>query len=233
VLGIKILVTKFADRVKGNLILRYGNSTSVNNTNELDINSPEFIRLLVNKKKFSGVLLENNIKTPQYTQLNNSFPDDLPVMLRSTLTGCKGIGIKVINNIEDLMKEPVSSYWTKFYNFTSEYRIHVVENKIIKVFRKILKEGEQKEEFPIRTSKKYKFSYVDYEEQFKKGKYIRLTEIVDKTCKVLDGKFLALDIGYDEKESYIIIEGNSAPGLNKKTAKEYTKNLILCLKPKL
>jgi len=54
-----------------------------------------------------------------------------------------------------------------------------------------------------------------------KDRYKKLRNIISVLKELLgENNFYALDIGYNEDEKdYYIIEGNSAPGLNKETAK--------------
>lgn len=230
-LGYRIIVTKFPERVAGKLLLRYGNSQSVENSVvELDINPPDFIKLTSNKKKFSELLLKNDIKTPKFRKISAQFPESLPVMVRTTLTGSRGKGISVINDPDELMKFPTNTYWTEFLEFTSEYRVHVVNGEIVKVFRKKLREGETVEEFPVRTNDKYMFYFIDFEEQKAKGKFQLLKDTISRVDSVLSGKMYALDIGYKKSDGYTIIECNSAPGLNENTAEIYARILTLCIK---
>lgn len=199
------------------ILLRYANSLEVN-VQDTNYNSKEFIRLCGNKLSTSQFLIEHEVLTVEF---NRGIPDYFPVVLRKTMYGQGGNGIVVCKNIEEFNREGGNNYyWSYYYPFSSEYRAHVLGNNIARIFKKVLRNGEREDEFPIRNLTKYDFSLRSDINAFPK-----LTAIVNKISEILPGKFYALDIGINNGDP-VIIEINSGPGLSENTAEFYTSYLI-------
>ena len=121
-----------------------------------------------------------------------------------------------------------TSHWTPYFNFKSEYRVHVLGGNIAKIFRKKLNEKEEVPGIFIRNNENSQFYRVKLE---------KTPESVIEVVKSFDGfvhknfakpvYFTALDIGVMQgSREAVFIEANSAPGLNSETAKLYAKYLI-------
>lgn len=209
-----------------NVFLRYGNSySSTYIQKDSDINPKSLIHTCSNKLRFSELMLKNNLFAPKFIQdfTNISFP----CVVRSTLTGYGGEGIYMVKNEDDLRKIYRNGYWwTKFVPMQSEFRVHIANGNIVKLFKKILKE-DHTEDMPIRNLKSCHFSLQNTED-----KYSKLKELVTEISKIFGNKyFMALDVGWNtERKEYFIIEGNSAPGLNELTAEIYAKNILEMMK---
>jgi glutathione synthase/RimK-type ligase-like ATP-grasp enzyme len=194
--------------------MRYGCSLIGENTvKDTEINSPEFIHLVANKGLLSNKLLENSISTIEFHRITQEIPE-LPVIIRRTLSSYGGRGIEIARTKEEFSG---IGYWTKIIKMEKEYRIHIVDGKIIKVFSKVRESTLPPEEIPIRNMHRgYHYSLI--REPFPKMK-----EFVD-SLSFLNGVFYAADIGWDvENKRYVLIEINSAPGLNEETARLYSE----------
>ncbi len=219
-LGTKILITTDTDVLNKNsrrVILRWGNSFPVSVT-DISIQRPELIQLLSFKKNLSERLsvVEEKIPTPIFQKTT---PEDFPVIIRESLSLCKGKGIHVVKNLDEFnsLWQPIF-YWAKFFSTSAEYRTHIVGGKVVKIFKKV--SGETVEEFPIRTNENYHFSLCNTE------KCPQLVAFAEKAAKIIssDG-FYALDIG-KTSDGFVVFEGNSAPGLNELTCDFYTSYIV-------
>jgi hypothetical protein len=223
----RLLVTRNPEK---SILFRYGNSASayVNS----DLNPPEFIKLLADKDRFSKFCQKHGISSPVFTKLRKRLPESFPVLVRSTLTGTASKGIYPIKDLDELSEMNTNWHWVPYYNLSNEYRVHICDGKIIKVFCKKFNGTINKNGIVIRNNDNSAFSLVDFEGGLKSGKYSRLKDVVDNLVAELSSAysdyslFFALDIGWAKnKKGYIVLEGNSAPGLNENTALEYAKVL--------
>jgi hypothetical protein len=218
--GEKILVVSDLSKIKNkdSVILSYGNSFhSVPGI----VNTPEFISLCANKFIFSRTLLNNNIHTPIYSRSADNLV--FPLLIREKLSLSHGRGIIKIKNEEEFVTAwNPSFYWTPFYTLSREYRVHVAGGKILKIFEKILLE-ENKDGIPIRNNISCHFSIKNIGNDF-----IKLVETIEQLNSVLGTDcFYGLDIGWDRvNKKYLVLESNSAPGLNQLTAKLYGDFII-------
>jgi len=231
-----ILVTKDPNKI-AKLHLRYGNSSPTSNQNRHRIaNTKAFIQLCTNKERLAQVLKSKvAVNAPEFHRLNQNLPsqDKFPFLIRESLrtSGSKGIVIfqeyKAFLDALVTGKIKYSWYWTPYFNFVEEYRVHVLGGKIAKVFRKQLEEAELEEDIFIRNNDNSHFYRLKVEKTPKK--VIKLVQGFHKYMQTQSSKpiyFTALDIGVQENGSCVFIEANSAPGLNEKTAPLYAKYLI-------
>ena len=198
--------------------IRYGHKGSIgirNNAVDLNFNTRKFIEASGNKMIMSKTFTEAGVVTPQFYQMTKD-PEDYPVMVRTTLSGFKGRGIYICETTKEFESfcDQKGSFWTPFLNISREYRVHVVNNQIVKLFKKVYS-GEEPEDYPIRNMDNgYHFSIRNNMNPF-----VKLVQFVDRICEVMPIGFTAMDIGFLENErKYILIETNSAPGLNENSA---------------
>lgn len=217
--GERFLVKAEPD-IKKAPVIRYGNSFGKFST-DTTFNSPEFISLVSNKKVFSDFLLESGIYAPKFTR-ETPTPEDFPIVIRQYMNACKGKGIIICKDMSEYLKHR-GNFWTRFVPVSTEFGVHVLGGSPVKIFKKKLIEGEEVEEFPIRTSEKYHFSLVTDSEKFPK-----LREIISRISNTVGVKnFYRLDIGWDNKrKEYFVFEANSAPGLNELTGQLYAKYIL-------
>jgi glutathione synthase/RimK-type ligase-like ATP-grasp enzyme len=226
--GERITVTSDPNKVRGNLLVRYGCSDPVNSrVRDYNCNPPEFISMCANKRITSGALTSHNIWTPIF-YASVIRPETYPVMIRSTLTSSGGRGITVVNNVEEFNANwGQGCVWTPFVRTSSEYRVHVLNGTVGKVFRKVRNTGLAEEVNPVRNLHRgYHFSLVQNVDGLAK-----LNELVAQLNTFITGKFYALDCGYVRGTGYIVFELNSAPGLNEETAGRYARCVVDSIYP--
>ena len=229
-------------------VIRWGNSNEIDDTGRsyTNYNNASVIAIVANKARFSTAM--KTIGIP-HVEINTGVPEHFPVVIRHSLSGSRGQGIEVVENIQGSMNYVATTgelvhYWTRTYwsywrDFKFELGVHFFDGNIIKVFKKVYDpefRGEEvfyeddedspdayeENEFPIRNSDNgYHFSLVNIE------KYPKLIPLVKDFCGKLGMKFGRLDIGWNSAEKkYEIIEANSAPSLseNENTAQLYIEN---------
>jgi hypothetical protein len=213
----RILVTSNPEKIRKYPFIRYGNSSPVNLLEETDFNTPNFIQLSSNKLKFSRLMYQNKIYSPEYKrEIGNLI---FPLLIRETLTsfGCRGI--HVIKNEEEFNETWRDFFfWTKYVPLNFELRVHILGGKIAKIFKKELIEPQ---EYPIRNNSLCHFSLKNPENYPKLKSFI---ETLTNIKEVNEGKFYSMDVGWDTiNKKYFIIELNTGSGLNENTAEEYAK----------
>jgi len=201
------------------ILIRYGNSTVFSNIKiDTKFNDPDVIKLACNKLAFSNLMHQNNIPSPTF--YFEERPENFPVLIRKTLCSFKGKGIVIINSSDEFDDNFRDGYcWTPFINMEYELRVHLFDNKVIKIFKKVCLNQEEK--YPIRTSDNYHFHKVD-----EGGNFKRLMEICEHVSEIMNAGFIALDIGKLIGGGYIFLEANSAPGLNLATAYLYANLMV-------
>jgi len=201
--------------------IRYGNSFG-NFKSETGLNSPEFIQKCASKLAFSKLLLDAGLYTPEYSR-DPKAVKEFPVLIRQSLSLSGGRGIILCKDEEEFRKNWIGRFWTKYIPTEFELRVHVLDDNIVRIFRK---EQIEPTEFPIRNNETCHFSLKEPD------KYPKLQSLVNSLndvfrANVIDFGFYALDIGWDKsKKQYFIFEANSAPGLNEHTAELYTDFLL-------
>lgn len=221
--GKKILITGDENKYKYPPTIRYGNSHGMW-SNDGSINSAQFIKMISNKRRFSELLIEKGLSAPRFFKSTSSLEEKIfPVLIRTSLYLSGGKGIIFCRDEKEFSKNWNSNYcWTQFIPLQWEVRVHMLGGKVSRIFRKTW-EGENREpEFPIRNNNSYAFRLKNIDA------YEKLVKLIPTLNSIfgIDG-FYALDIGWDTvNKKYFFIEGNTAPGLNENTAKEYA-NFIL------
>ena len=231
-----ILVTKDPYKVI-KLHLRYGNSLATNNRNRHRIiNTKQFIKMCSDKKYLAKALKEQvAVSSPQFNQLNQNLPskEQFPFLIRQSLRSSSSKGIFIFQEYEAFLEALIAGkikyswYWTPYFNFIEEYRVHVLGGQIAKVFRKNLDEEKEQGDIFIRNNDNSHFYRLKLEKTPKS--VIKLVENFHSFMLTQSSKpvyFTALDIGIQENNKAVFIEANSAPGLNESTAELYAKYVI-------
>lgn len=204
-------------------VIRWGNSEGHwDNHSDSSKNLAEIIYTVSDKLRFSRAM--ELIKIP-CVEIRQGMPERFPVVIRHSLSGSKGQGIEIYAPDEpgwdDRKRNWQDMYWSYWRNFHNEYGVHFFNGKILKIFKKIPREGIVEEKFPIKNMDRgYRFSLVSGENLPK------LHELVEGFCDTFGMTFGRLDVGWNpEIKKYEIIEANSAPGIaqNENTLKAYVQ----------
>lgn len=201
--------------------IRWGNSEGHwNNHPDNSINRGQLIHIASNKLRFSQAMSVAGI---HHVEIRTGLPGRFPVVIRHTLSGDKGRGIEIYAPDEpgwdDRAGDWRDAYWTYWRNFSSEFGVHFFNGEVLRIFKKIPREGITEERFPIKNMDRgYKFSLVGDD------KLPRLHQLVGEFCEKFGMTFGRLDVGWNpEIKMYEIIEANSAPGIaeNEHTVESY------------
>ena len=223
--GEQIFVSKVP--LKGHkLAVRFGNSTIFPNMEDTNYNAPDDIMIAGNKQTLSNYLNLPENKHIKQVELFKypTHPIMFPLVVRSELNRGGGIGIKIVETMEEYDKYK-GNFWSYWYNFQFELGVHVLGGEIKKVFKKVRAVGLEEEKYPIRnTQRGYSFKIKPHWNENYRG----LQRFVDGLYKVFPIQFARLDIGYDKVTGgFRLIEINSAPDLsqNINTLEVYAKFL--------
>lgn len=220
VTGTRLFVTQFPEKIK-KLHIRWGNYAEL--PMETKYTSREVIMRCTYKRRFSKLLTEAGIPAPIFHNKTMPTEDDFPIIIRQIMGGKCGKGIVPCPDMETFLSNWKDSYfWTKFVNCSAEYRAHVFDGEVIRIFKKVYIGEGTEGDFPIRNwghSDNYKNSL-----RSDLSKFPKLLKDIKRVAKVIGEGYYAVDVGWlpDEKK-YFYFEGNSAPGLNTKTALELAR----------
>lgn len=221
VTGVHLFVTSHSEKVK-KLHVRYGNYARL--PFETNYNRRDFVVLCSSKIKFSKLLRENGYDAPHFKSKTLPTEDDYPVLIRTTLNSRGGRGTIPCPNEETFDKEwQTGYYWTRFIKTKAEYRVHIFDNEVMKLFKKVYTGEGNEPDFPIRTltHQPYHFSL-----RSNYNKFPKLLNVLGGVTKLLNGGFYVLDAAWQpDVKRYFFFEANSAPGLNQYSALEMAKRL--------
>lgn len=213
--GVNLLVSTKQERTRQKFVhIRYGGTTE-SLSNEPVFNSVDFIKLCANKKAFSDLLVENDIRTVTFYPKREYQYQMGVVLVREDLYSFGGRGITVCRNIEEV--QSASGDWiSPFIRFSDEYRVHIFNGKIIRIQKKLAGINEE-EEYPIRNhSRGYFFSTRSTLDRGMEN-FPALSTFVQKIVELLPEKhFCGLDLGKAGRNFYVI-ENNSSIGLEAST----------------
>jgi hypothetical protein len=203
-----------------NAIARYGGNITVPGI-ETPYNSINLIGHLSNKLHFAGICIELGLNAPDFH--TGGEPTEYPVLVRETLTGFGGAGIHVCNTQSQFRQTMRRGwFWVPFYHMDSEYRVHVANGQILRIFEKV--PTSDLGPTPIRNNESCHFSLLA---KPRCGETMRKAVATLCADPRFSQGFFALDMGWDAKnKKLIIIEGNSAPGLNENTAEMYARAIL-------
>ena len=205
--------------------IRYGNSEHNFGKKDTNMNHPENIRLCANSYQFSRWCKENNYLTPYYAKFSMNNIPEYPFLLRR-LHHMRGRDIILIEKEADITRisreNLANRYWVPFYLTTFELRVHIINEEVVKVFKKV-KEGALADGEFIRTSSKnWHYSIRTKLDD----KYIKAQELCINLMKDLGLFFGGIDIAWNNNnKQYIVWEVNTAPGLSSPTLRLYADKL--------
>lgn len=212
-------------RPDSDVVIRYGNyGTSDRVSEDTEINSVETIRTISAKHKLREILEPEGILTPKYYPYTGSIPEELrdefPLLSRRRYHR-SGKDIIILDDIETPINIGETEFLVKYYETSREYRVHVIDGEVVKIFRKT-----SEDDYPvkIRTSH-YGWGY----RRAKLSKIYAsdsLEEVCIKSARAVDAYFCGIDIGWSKQLGrWIVFEINSAPSLNSRTLEIYAEKL--------
>lgn len=167
---------------------------------------------------------QHGINHPPYTTSRNQalswLADGGVVMCRTLLRSSEGKGIVISETPEQLVRAPL---YTLYLKKKKEFRVHVVQGKVIDVQEKRKKKDfEGTRETKIRnTANGYVFCRDNL--QVPEG----LCELALRATQVLGYTVGAVDVSYNEKQNVLtVLEVNACPGLMGTTLDKYRNRIV-------
>ena len=224
-LGIKQLKHK-GSRFKGNAdktVINWGSSNPPNEVMKCRVlNHPDKIAMVSNKLSFfehmklsgfNGVLMT----TTHYGEAKGWVEEGCTVVARTVLQGHSGKGIVLIKSPQEMVDAPL---YTLYIEKAEEYRVHVIDGKVIDVQRKARKKDvpDDQVNWEIRN---HKNGFIYQRHNFVWPKCV---EEVTLGCHKHTGlDFAAYDVLLTKAGQAIVIEANTAPGFTGTTLENYVK----------
>lgn len=210
------------------------------------LNKFEAVAIASDKLKSLNVMVDAGVRCPAFTtdkdEAYDWLEDGKTVVVRKILNGHGGNGIEIYE--PECMEDedwvlPNAPLYTQYVPKKSEYRIHVMNNRIIDVTRKTLRE-----DYPDKKNVNWKVRNLDNGfifSRFNKNHldrynnpleeiYVVNGSIKSAACravKALGLTFGAVDIIWNEKyEKAFVLEVNTAPGVADTAAERYSNNFL-------
>lgn len=216
------------------IIINWGNSRIPKWNCQGMLNQPEAVGRSSDKLKTFENLSDNafiRAHLPEYTTnpatAQTWYDQGYLVYGRTTLTGHSGEGIILFNNAiyrnntttfyNNPKDHPECKLFTKFFNKTNEFRVHVFKDKIIDIQEKRLRNG-------VNHPRGYIWNHANDFVYCRQG-----LEFINNNTKVLsisairelDLDFGAVDIATGAGGATVIFEVNTAPGITGTTLNTY------------
>ena len=189
------------------------------------LNHPSYVQMVVDKRKFFS-----NTQGQPYSLEYTTVPsvaygwledEECKVVARETATGSGGQGISILKSLDDWDNKKKFAFFTKYIPKKAEYRVHVFNQKVIAVSRKVMRQGEEpKNGWEIRSHDNgFIFQNEDPKDVPKK-----VLDSAINCCILLGMHFGGVDVIWnDKRKQAYVCEINSAPGIEGSTVDTYAK----------
>lgn len=207
-------------------IINWGNSSFPEwkiHDGQTILNFPNDVAKAANKLLTFQKFKEAGVKHPEWTtDFDEAASWNSPVLARTTLVGKGGEGCYYFESLFDLehveWNHPPIIMYTKYFKKKEEYRVHVVDGKIIDYVMKKKREG-VKPNYQIRNADN---GWVFCREGIALPKDV--SEQAIRAVAALGLAFGAVDVGYNvAKQEACVFEVNTAPGIQGSTVDSYVK----------
>lgn len=235
-LGIGIITPNLTTTLNGQIIINWGcssNNFNLSPTLNGVYNTPDAIKIAVNKLKTLSILEEQYLPVPMFTTTKDGAIRLLSefggVVCRTLLTSHSGKGIVLARKEEDVVD---AKLYTAYYKKLNEYRVHVFRNNSLLVKkRKLSKEklGRRgiKDTPQFIRNLRHGFIYSTRLDDVSDDLQSTLKSLGMMAIKALGLDFGAVDIMETEDHGLLILEVNTAPGLsNQSTFNFYLENIM-------
>lgn len=222
--------SKFKGKVH-KTVINWGSSTIPPEVDKCRVlNRPEVVATVANKLKFFQCMrqLNKDDDVPEWTtdpKVAEGWHNDKHIVcVRHKLTGNSGDGLVVVEVDHDWKDEyNKAPLFTKYVFKSDEYRVHVVGGEVIDVQRKARKLDvpDQKVNWRIRNHDNgFIFARGNLEAPQ------RVMDLAKNCCENFGLDIAGVDVLYRAKENKaMILEVNSAPGIEGTTVEKYAKAL--------
>lgn len=225
------------------LVINWGSSTFHVADDTPMLNHPDAVKVASNKLTFFRALENTSINLVPFTEDPEVVEDWLAecqrVCVRQKLTGHSGEGLLIINpkeSCEKVLDIPPAKLYTKYVPKALEYRVHVVQGKVIRIQKKILR-PELSEKIKDSDNDLSKDD-INWEVRNHDNGFVYVTNGVADECpesvtaqaikavRACKLDFGAVDIIFNNrKQKAFVLEINTSPGLEGETLEVYAKAL--------
>jgi hypothetical protein len=220
-LGKRVLLVKNEWAMKKATIINWGNRAEFPRIRGTLGNMPESVRYCVDKINSFRVL---DGLTPEYTYdratATRWVEEGSVVYCRTLTTSREGRGIVLAARPEQIVSSPL---YTKRFPHAREYRVHIINGSVVQVVQKRKRTGADNADPRIRSNRDWVFAraLTGSSEEVERVKAVAL-----EGARRLGINFGAFDVLYSVKqEKAVILECNSAPGLDRTSAMLYAEAL--------
>lgn len=215
---LNIKFVKDKSKYKGGVVINWGNAKYPScPLPYLIINSPLSVANAINKIKTFEAFNEAKVPTVPFTTDKQFAQDCLSkqkVILARTAHGHSGNGITIVTPDSVLPDAPL---YTVYVKKRKEFRVHVVNGKVIDVVHKRKSKSHENPDPFIRS---HKNGWVFCREGIEEPKDLR--DVALQAIAALHLDFGAVDIIWNQhQDKCFALEVNTAPGLEGTTLKEY------------
>lgn len=205
---------------KANMFIRYGNVRE--GFEGIQINSIEAINNARDKLYTLTMLSENGIRVPEF---GLEFETATKPFFARERYHKKGKDIEIYKS-EDIIDykhlRNTKHYWIKYIPVNSEYRVHVMNDTVIQICKKIPNDDTHENDMIRNLEHGWHFAEA---RNWENG-YNKLKEMAIASVKILGLDFGAVDIILGKDKNYYVLEVNTAPGLDNKRLDLYVENFL-------
>ncbi len=197
------------------------------------INKPAAVLRAVNKVAAFQAMERVKVSIPAFTTdysvAAGWIRDGEQVVARATATGHSSAGLTIHTDMKNLPKS--SALYTKYIPKKSEFRVHVVDGKVIAIQQKVFPAGKDSKNVDWRIRDvKQGFVFASREKVALPSKNIATAAIDAVDALGLD--FGGVDVIYNEDRGVFVLEVNTAPGIDGTDLASYSKALTTLINKK-
>lgn len=201
------------------VIINWGSTAIINGVKKI-INHPGDVKFATNKLLTFEIASQHGINIPWWTTRKTKLDSKKKYLARTTLTGKGGEGIVVINPGDPI---PDAKMYVEYIPKKYEVRVHVMNGKTFDRQQKMNKLGAIQDNWEVRSHGNG-FVFARNNMTVPGDVWVKCQEQAEKIVKALGLDFGAVDVIYNEKQGKAyVLEVNTAPGVEKSTAKNYAK----------
>jgi len=205
------------------VLLNWGHSApQFNLTGATIFNMPQAVATASNKLTALRVMKDAGVNVPDFTNDINVAKtwvgEERIVFCRTMLRANSGRGIVVAKTAADVVQAPL---YTKYIRKEKEYRLHVFNGQVIDVVEKRRKTGFKENNDYNKYVRSYEQGWIFARDGIAVTQATKDEAI--KACRALGLDFGAVDIVMNRKNIPIVLEVNTAPGLQGTTLANYKK----------
>lgn len=210
---------------KNKFVINWGSSEVPEEVEKcMIINPPNAVKIASNKLKFF-YHVKDKVSIPDFTkdiEEAKQWVDEGNIVFgRKTLTGHSGEGIFILEEPKDFEAAPICPVYTRYIPKKDEYRVHIVDDEVIDVRRKAIRQGVNAKavNFKVRS---YNNGFI-----FVKNDVNPPQQVIEealKAVKVCGLHFGAVDVIFNNfRDKAYVLEVNTAPGLEGSSVETYAE----------